>query len=644
MPNAHRIIFPILLLASGLTVAISERRSTAQGQDAGQARTGVASPGIGQSYLTHLSTDKPIYRAGESLYLRGVLLHARDHRPMQQGACLGSVEIRGPKGDRLASSMVQVQGSLLGFKWTVPEGIAGGEYRIRVSYPGYGYAPAERRFQIRSFRAPRLKSQILFVRDGYGPGDRVAANLSVERAEGGLPAGAQVTIIARVDGQEIYRGRSMVDPTGHCRAAFGLPERIREGDGTLAFVIADGGIQETATKTIPILLQTLDLQLYPEGGDLVAGLPTRIYFQARTPAKKPADVAGVVVDQNGKVVSRFRSAHEGRGRFHFRPVAGASYELELRQPAGISRRWKLPEIKEQGVVLRSFADRYGPGDTLRLSIGSTEAGRFRVALRKRGEELAARWVRVRAGRMELIRFMPIEQADGVLIATVEDERGRPLAERLVFAAPAKELRVQIALDRERYVPGDQVELTLRTTDGSGAPVGAIVGLEATDDSVLELIEKREQAPRLPAMVFLEQEVQELGDAHVYLDPKNPQAPLALDLLLGTQGWRRFAFRNVEDFLAKGGDRARQVVALFIAPRPRSTALRRRGMRPLEKKKMNGLDPIDGHKAPAEEAEAPAIAVDREGDKVARKQEEVAKLAAEVQAKPQAGQAFRLEQR
>ena len=40
----------------------------------------------------------------------------------------------------------------------------------------------------------------VFVRDGYGPGDTVAASVHVDRAEGGIPAGAKVNAIARVDG------------------------------------------------------------------------------------------------------------------------------------------------------------------------------------------------------------------------------------------------------------------------------------------------------------------------------------------------------------------------------------------------------------------------------------------------------------
>ena len=82
----------------------------------------------------------------------------------------------------------------------------------------------------------------------------------------------------------------------------------------------------------------------------------------------------------------------------------------------------------------------------------------------------------------------------------------------------------------------------------------------TNDSVLEMIDKREQTPRLPLMVLLEGEVKELADAQVYLDPANERAPAAVDLLLGTQGWRRFAFVAPAKFAAAGGDTARRVLA------------------------------------------------------------------------------------
>ena len=53
-------------------------------------------------YLTHVSTDKPIYRRGEKLYVRGVVLHQQTNKPLMENVS-AAVEILGPKGDIVAS-------------------------------------------------------------------------------------------------------------------------------------------------------------------------------------------------------------------------------------------------------------------------------------------------------------------------------------------------------------------------------------------------------------------------------------------------------------------------------------------------------------------------------------------------------------
>jgi len=151
-----------------------------------------------------------------------------------------------------------------------------------------------------------------------------------------------------------------------------------------------------------------------------------------------------------------------------------------------------------------------------------------------------------------------KDADGVLIATLSDDKGTPLAERLIYRRPAKSIKIEMSPNQPAYVPGDKASITLKATDDAGRPVAAVVGLTVTDESVLEMIETREQAPRLPAMVLLEPDVTDLADAHVYLDPANPKASLATDLLLGTQGWRRFAFVDPAKFLADHADAAKRV--------------------------------------------------------------------------------------
>ncbi|OGQ91262.1 MAG: A-macroglobulin complement component [Deltaproteobacteria bacterium RIFOXYA12_FULL_58_15] len=521
-------------------------------------------------YLAHLSTDKPIYREGEKVYARAVMLHARSHKPMEANF-MATVELKGPKGDTLASGNAQATDSVIGFEWQVPGGAAGGEYLVKMTFPWDGFPPAERKFEVRAYRPPRLKSQILFLRDGYGPGDTVTANLHSERAEGGIPNKAKVTVVARVDGAEVYRGGTHIDQSGNCSASFPLPKNLSRGEGTLAFIIEDGGVVETASKTIPILLQTMDLSMYPEGGDLVVGLPARVYVEARTPAKKPADLTAAIVDDKGTEIARFATEHEGRGRFVFTPVVDRRYTLKIVKPSGIDKTFPLPAVKEAGVVLSAVDDVTPANDVVKLRVGMVKPGEVTLTLSQREAEIAATKIifgkKGLFGRRDLAGTM-VERSlkvpkgiDGVLIATVWGKDGVPLAERLIFRQPAERLKVAIAANKKEYVTGDTVELTIKTTDHRDHPVRAAVGLTVTDESVLEMIETREQAPRLPVMVLLEDDVRELADAHVYLDEKNDKAPRATDLLLGTQGWRRFAMVDTPTFIASYGDAARRVLAL-----------------------------------------------------------------------------------
>jgi len=555
-----RVSMSVSLLSLALTGFSSDKHKPAEVVDS-QALGGK------DRYLAHVSTDKPVYRGGEKVYVRSVILHAADHTPIKGNNTWASFQVLGPKGNIIVAGNGPAQDSVSAFSWEIPNGQTGGEYTVKAMHPGLGIAPAERKFDIRAYRAPRIKTQIVFFRDGYGPGDMVGATLEATRAEGGAPANARVKIVARVDGSEVHRSTGFVDDAGNCSAIFRLPGKIERGEGSLAFVIEDGGVIETATKTIPILLQTVDLKIYPEGGDLVAGLPSRVYIEARTPTKKPADISGIVIDGKGKQVAAFRTEHEGRGRFVFAPEKGGKYELKITEPAGITTTYALPPARDTGTMIRSVQDVYNAGEPVVLRIHTTVKGPLTVTLGKRETELAALEVRGSAADGEEttaeVALTPPASMDGILIATVWDAQGFALAERLVFRKPRHAVNVTVEADRERYVPGGEVKLTVTATDHKGRPAEAVVGLTVTDDSVLEMIETREQAPRLPAMVLLEHDVRELADAQVYLDATNPEAPLAVDLLLGTQGWRRFALINVKDFLGKYGDDARRVLAMRV---------------------------------------------------------------------------------
>ena len=114
----------------------------------------------------------------------------------------------------------------------------------------------------------------------------------------------------------------------------------------------------------------------------------------------------------------------------------------------------------------------------------------------------------------------------------------PAAERLVYRNLGADLKVTVTPDREGYSPREPVALAITTRDATGRPVSTEVAVAVVDDAVLALADDR--SARIQARLYLEPEMpgQKIDDPNFYFSA-DPKAPAALDLVLGTQGWRRF---------------------------------------------------------------------------------------------------------
>ncbi len=566
MKIVNKVRFFALLVGVFITMIVNATSVTKEGKKVIDQNNGVITSkqlGGDERYLIYASLDKPVYRAAETVYLRATFLNADDNTPVKNGTTDIKVQIKGPKGDVVFNTYATGDDSAIGAKWKIPEGIPAGRYKAIITSKGLtlGSPETERSFEVRAYRAPRLKTQIEFTREGYGPGDKVQASIKIDRAEGGIPEGAKITVIARIDGKEVFNKPGYtLSKNGIFSTEFELPKSIEIGDGSLAFVIEDGGVVETAIKTVPIILQTLSIKFFPEGGDLVAGLANRVYVQANRPDGKPADISGQIYTVKGKAlitgVTELTTSHEGRGVFAFTPNVDDKYVLVLDKPSGIDRQFVLPNTKTTGTVLLSKQRVFGFDDDVLIDVSSNSGNKpEKITLYKREQLIDTQ---VLQGNGDVI--LDAKDAEGVLMVTVWGADGRPVAERLIYRQPKFAVKVMLETKGESYVPGGEVEIEITTTDENGKPVEAIVGLTVTDDAVLEIIEKREQAPRLPVMVYLENDVTDLADAHVYLDVGNADAPLAVDLLLGIQGWRRFILVDYERLKKVNPEAAQRALA------------------------------------------------------------------------------------
>ena len=83
--------------------------------------------------LHYLSTDKPYYRPGETVYLRDVVLDGISNCPLKEsGLYTYEICVEGPKGDEVFRQHAQLRSSSAGLAWRIPEDAAGGVYTVKV--------------------------------------------------------------------------------------------------------------------------------------------------------------------------------------------------------------------------------------------------------------------------------------------------------------------------------------------------------------------------------------------------------------------------------------------------------------------------------------------------------------------------------
>jgi hypothetical protein len=491
---------------------------------------------------TYIQTDKPLYQPGETVWFRTDL---RAAKTLMGGPPVGvTVQLLSPRGAIVASKRLLVQNGVARNDFALGPDIEGGEYTIQLVSPSG--ATDTKKIIVNTYEAPRLMKTLELLRKAYGEGDQVSAAIEIKRTTGEPFGNRPVTAVVTIDDAEIARLPLKTDKDGKALARFPLPASIARGDGLLTVLVEDGGITESIQKRIPIVMKTLSLSVFPEGGDLVEGVPSRVYFMAKTTIGKPADIEGKVIDDRGQLVADVASIHDGMGRFELQPAADRRYHLEITRPVNIVTRIEVPAARPDGCVLRSVPQRGAA--TLRIAAICKTKRRVQIEAMLREVRLAGGAFEALAGKPVLVELPVASSAQGAVRVTLfsDGPAPQPLAERLVYHGRGANLKVALTPDRKAYSPRDRVKLHVRTTDAHGRPVKASVGLAVVDDTVLSFAD--DKTARILAHVYLEPELgataaDPIEEPNFYFGDK-PEAAAAMDALLATRGYRRFEWRQV----------------------------------------------------------------------------------------------------
>ncbi len=309
----------------------------------------------------------------------------------------------------------------------------------------------------------------------------------------------------------------------------------------------------------------IDVRFYPEGGELVEGLESRVYFTSRDRSGGPVTLRGTIVDRRGDELAAVETTSDGRGSFSLSPETGETYHLKITSPAGLSDRPVLPRAASgRKVVISAGTGVFQPGAPLEFNLRATRAGLPLVAVaRCRGVTVGQQMFVTTAERdrpaSNSVTIPLDESIGGVIRLTVYECSGsppRPVAERLVYRRPAQRLAVHVSDLGRPFSPGEQVSLPLSVTDEKGEPVAAALGLSVVAEPATA--PAKGASPDLAAYFLVANDLDRLDRLRPadFDLPGGTDNPVALDLLLGTQRARRLAepppmvFDNLGDLQAR----------------------------------------------------------------------------------------------
>ncbi len=555
---------------------------------------------------TLVVTDKPLYRPGERVFFRSLTLNRANLQPPARDLTI-RFELRKPDGATLDGATLTgttqpvvhrggldmpvvgpdgqpVRGIACG-AFALPDTIPGGEYTLLAFELPPGWASPEppkgstpigtRRLTVAKYRPEVLTKTLEFDARTYGPGDAVKAKLTVKNQN--RPHANIGILVAAVHGNNVkipLKQPGQLKADGTAEIAFTLPNVPDLKNATLSVTILDEN-NETIVRRVPLASKTLSLEFFPEGGDLIEGLPNRVYLRATTAAGAPADIAGTLTDGTKTICevktltdAEHPGANQGLGVFTFTPEPGKRYALKLHRPVGtvepklaakelasLGTGYALPKAEANGVVLSIPNGVVDAAQTLKGSVAATSKRNLIVGVYTRGLVVGHARLAVEPGQpAEFAIAPPAVAIGGVTRVTVFEEpaadAGRadlvPLAERLVFRRPAEALKLAYSTDKSRYAPGEKVTLPVRATDETDRPTAAVLRAAVVNPSVLAMADDKAER-LLPTHFLLSGELQnpeQLEHADFALT-NHPKAAETLDLILGTQGWRRFAEVNGE---------------------------------------------------------------------------------------------------
>lgn len=289
----------------------------------------------------------------------------------------------------------------------------------------------------------------------------------------------------------------------------------------------------------------LDVQFFPEGGNLVNEIRSKVAVKAVTNDGFGIEIKGYIENQNKEKVVTFETKHAGMGVFAFSPKANETYKAIVLLPDEQTKSFNLPQSKNSGQTLAVNLQGYNVSVKISNSKNLLNQDEFYVIAQANGVVYTS--FKSIADNPNIVATIPKSTfPNGVVHFTLFNKEFVPLAERLVFINHQNNLKFNLINKTISDTLNTKSVLDLFVTDGNENPVDGNFSVSITDAKKV-LVNEDDETTIISNLLLTSDLRGYIEKPNYYFNNFNDEKVAHLDALMLTQGWRRFNWTQLTTF-------------------------------------------------------------------------------------------------
>lgn len=497
----------------------------------------------------YLHFDKPYYSVGDDMWFKAYVTVGPKHQLSALSGAL-NVELIDDRDSVKQSIKIRLTAGLGHGDFALSDTLAAGSYRIRA-YTNWMRNAGSDYFFDKTIQIGNAINNTVFTKTTYSystQNGQQVTNAMINYADlSGAPyANKEVSYQVQLNGKDVSRGKGLTDAKGDLHVSFVNTQKVPLKQGSIITKIK---VQDkvTLTTVVPVkaLSAKVDVQFFPESGNLINSLPSKVAFKAVGDDGLGKVISGVVTDNDNQEVADIKTQHLGMGQFILVPEAGKTYKAKLTYEDGSQGTVALPKALDQGYVVTLNANLPNDPDhiALRITASPTLAGSDISLVAQSGGNICFAAKNKIANGMISSKIAKDRFPTGIVQFTLFNATGEALNERLIFVNRADGLKIDLTSPQQAYAQREKVKLQVTANGPDDKPALTSMSAAVIDETKVP-VDESDETTILSSMLLSSDIKGYIEKPNYYFAHTDKQAQDDLDLLMLTQGYRRFEWKQM----------------------------------------------------------------------------------------------------